>query len=109
MAASLTRRGFLQATSAAALLALRPRPVVASVFPVRFRKSSPYENLYQYIAPGSDEFAIEKEAAEITGVLEKLIETRRLPLAASFHGRSPLPAQYRQVATDVSEAAFDAR
>ncbi len=108
MAASLTRRAFLQATSATAFLASRPKPAVASVFPVRFRKTSPYEELYRFIAPGSDEFAIEKEAAEITGTLEKLLETRRLPSAESFRGRSPLPAHYRRVADDVSEAVFDA-
>ena len=105
MAQSLTRRRFLQATAAAGLWGTL-RPLVADVFPVQFLKASPYEELYRYIAPGSDEFAVEKHAAEITGILNRLIETRSLPLAESFQGRSPLPARYRKISEDVSEAEF---
>jgi len=106
----LSRRRFLQATAAAAgFCGMRPRPLVADVFPVQFRKSSPYEELYRYIEPGSDEFAIEKEAAEITGILNRLIETRSLPLAEAFRGRSPWPANYRRISEDVSEAVFAAQ
>ncbi|MEX2301745.1 MAG: FG-GAP-like repeat-containing protein [Bryobacterales bacterium] len=106
MAQSLSRRRFLQATTAAGLWGTLPQPLVADVFPVQFLKSNPYEELYRYIAPGSDEFAIEKEAAEITAVLNRLIETRSLPLAQGFRGRSPLPARYRKVSDDVSEAEY---
>jgi Flp pilus assembly protein TadD len=108
MAQSLSRRRFLQATAAAGLWGTLPRPLVADVFPVQFLKSSPYEELYQYIAPGSDEFAVEKEAAEITGFLGRLIDTRSLPLAEGFRGRSPQPTTYRKISEDVSEAEFAA-
>jgi Flp pilus assembly protein TadD len=108
MAAPLTRRRFLQATAAAGLYGMRPRPLVADIFPVQFRNVSPYEQLSRYIEPGSDEFVIEKEAAGITEVLNRLIETRQLPLAEAFHGRSPLPSNYRKISYDVSEAEFAA-
>jgi Flp pilus assembly protein TadD len=108
MAQSLTRRQFLQATAAAGFLITRPRPLIADIFSVQFRKTSPYEELYRYIEPGSDGFAIEKQAAEITAILDRLTATRSLPLAESFRGRSPLPARYRSVADDISEAEFGA-
>jgi Flp pilus assembly protein TadD len=109
MAESLTRRRFVQATAAAGFWGMRPRPLIAGVFPVQFRKSSPHEDLYRYIEPGSDEFAAEKEAAEISAVLDRLIETRSLPLADVFGGRSPLPSSYRRIAEEISEAEFGAQ
>src|SRR5262249_55141275 len=76
-------------------------------FPVRFRRANPYEALAQFIEPGHDSFAVEKQAAEITTHLERLLETRTLPLASDFQGASPWPARYQSVAPEVSRAEFD--
>jgi FimV-like protein len=84
-----------------------PKPAVGIPFPVQFRKGHPYESLFASIQPGQDEFAGEKLAAEITGHLEKLPQTRTLPLAPDFRGLSPFPASYRQAGVDVSCADFD--
>jgi tetratricopeptide (TPR) repeat protein len=88
----------------------RPRAGPAAPPPewaVRLRRPNPYEALARYIEPGHDEFTGEKPAAEVEQQLERMIETRALPLAAGFHGSSPLPARYKPVAGGVWEAEFD--
>ncbi|MCU1235831.1 MAG: repeat-containing protein [Candidatus Solibacter sp.] len=76
-------------------------------FPFRVRKPAPYESLFKYIEPGSDEFAVEKQAAEIAALLNRMPDTGALPLAPDFRGTSPLPARYREVDDGVYEAEFD--
>ena len=100
----MNRRQFIGTFAATALL--RPKHCAAAPFPVRFRKLSPYEALAPYILPGNDDFGVEKTAAEITSVLDRLHETRALPISADFRGGSPLPVRYRPVAAEVFEAEF---
>ena len=76
MAAPLSRRAFLGAAAASAFLKPSGGPAWAESFPVRFRQQHPFEDLYRYIEPGSDEFAAEKEAMEITALLDRLRELR---------------------------------
>ena len=99
-----TRRGFLAAPAG---LLWSPQRALAAPFPVRLRKTSPWETLFQYIEPGTDEFPAEKQAAEITALWNRLPELRALPLAPGFRGRSPMPIRYREVAGGVYEAVFD--
>src|ERR1041385_531082 len=103
MPGSLSRRRLLQSAAAGALAWSLPEPAACGApapFPIRLRRNLPYESLFAYIQPGNDEFAGEKTAAEITAHLEKLLQVRGLPLSPDFRGVSPLPAQYRSVATD---------
>jgi Flp pilus assembly protein TadD len=100
------RRQFLFSTAAGGL-AWRPEIGAAVPFPVRPRKTPPYEQLFSLIEPGHDEFAGEKTAAAIGDVLDRLVERRALPLGPEFRGVSPLPARYRTVAADVAVAEFD--
>jgi tetratricopeptide (TPR) repeat protein len=100
----MNRRQFIGTLAATSLL--RPRHCAAAPFPVQFRKASPHEALASYIPPGSDEFPQEKTAMEIISVLERLSETRTLPVAADFRGRSPLPSRYRPIASDTFEAEY---
>ncbi len=76
-------------------------------FPVEFRKASPWDALRPLLEPGHDEFAIEKDAAEVTARWNRLFENGSVPLASDFRGASPMPAQYKKVADGVFEAAFD--
>src|ERR1043166_2869530 len=92
----MNRRHFIGTFAATAIL--WPKHCAAAPFPVRFRKLSPYEALAPYILPGNDDFGVEKTAAEITSVLDRLHETRALPISADFRGGSPLPVRYRPVA-----------
>ena len=108
MARAVTRRDFLASAAGGALLYSSPRRMTAAPFPVHYWKSSPYEALYQYIEPGHDEFTIEKQAAEIASHLDRLVGTRKLPLAAGFQGVSPMPVRYKAIAKDVALAEFDA-
>lgn len=107
MAAPLSRRAFLGAAAAASVLKPGAKPVWAESFPARFRQQHPFEALYRYIEPGTDEFTVEKEAMEIAALLDRLPETKVLPLADDFVGTSPLPSGYRRIAADVSAAEFD--
>ena len=100
----MDRRRFIASLAATAFL--RPRHVSAAPFPVRFRKTSPYESLSRYILPGSDEFAGEKSAMELAAVLRRLPDRRELPLAAEFRGSSPLPVRYRPAGAGAYEAEF---
>ncbi len=106
MGPRLTRRRFLGTAAAAGLLWSRAQVAQPEIFPVRFRRANPYEALAQFIEPGHDAFAIEKQAAEITAHLKGLLEKRTLPLAPDFQGASPLPVRYEMVAPEVSRAAF---
>ncbi len=107
MARRLTRRQLLSGAAAAGLWRTRPPPPAGPPWPVRFRRPNPYEALARFIEPGHDEFAGEKHAAEVTARLERMIQSRELPLAADFHGLSPLPARYQPVTGGVAEAEFD--
>ncbi len=104
MADQLARREFLAWLAAAA--ASSPRPVRGNDFPVRFREPSPCDELLPLIDPANDQYRLEREAAPIEAHLNKLIETRSLPLAGGFEGVSPLPASYREQA-EVARAVFD--
>jgi tetratricopeptide (TPR) repeat protein len=104
-----TRRGFLSTAAAAGLAWSWPARVSAgsTPFPVHFRKPSPYEALRRLVEPGRDEFAIEKEAAEIATRWRRMLATRSVPLAQDFRGTTPMPAQYKEVAKGVFAAEFD--
>src|ERR1700676_2325155 len=100
----MNRRQFMGGLAAMALV--RPEHCAAAPFPVHFRKASPYEALAQYISPGTDDFAGEKTAMDITARLRRIVGTHSLPLATNFTGASPSPVRYRAVATEVFEAEF---
>jgi Tfp pilus assembly protein PilF len=76
-------------------------------FPVHFHRKPYYESLVPYVEPGHDAFPIEKDAGEITDQLNRLPEIRSLPVADNFQGRSPLPARYHVISSDVSRAEFE--
>lgn len=103
---ALTRRGFV-AGAAAGLLWSLPERAGCAPFPVQFRKTFPYESLFQFIEPGYDEFVIEQRAAAIKEHLTRLPETGALPLARGFEGASPMPSRLKRVADGVFEAEFD--
>src|SRR5207237_5830762 len=109
----LTRRGFLEVTAAAGLTwpspeqaAPAPSPAAAH-YPVHFRKAAPWDSLARYLEPGHDEFTAEKEAAETTAHLNRLLELRELPLAADFRGASPLPVRYTPISEGVFSSEYD--
>ncbi len=105
----LTRRRLLRSGAAAGLA--WSWPVHASTppapFPVHFRKSNPYESLRNLVEPGHDEFTVEKDAAAATARWNNLLATGAIPLAGGFHGSTPMPARYKEVATGVFSAEFD--
>jgi Flp pilus assembly protein TadD len=106
----VTRRRFFETAAAAGLVLplAEPAPAPAgAAYPVRFRKAAPWDSLFQYIEPGHDEFVVEKQAAEITSHLNRLLENRDLPLSPSFQGASPMPARQTHVANGVFRAEFD--
>jgi Flp pilus assembly protein TadD len=104
-----TRRTFLRCASAAGLAWSWPSGgrAATTVFPVHFRKASPYELLRPLIESGHDDFAVEREAEEIEARWDLTLATRAITLAESFRGVSPVPARYRQIAEGVFEAEFD--
>jgi tetratricopeptide (TPR) repeat protein len=102
----MNRRQFLGSVAAAMLA--KPHHTSAAPFPVHFRKAGPHEALSRFIQPGGDEFPEEKTAREIASVLRRLMETRTLPVGPEFRGVSPQPVRYREVASGVYEAEFDA-
>ena len=65
----MNRRQFIGSLAAAPLL--WPRHAVGAAFPVHFRRTSPYQALARFIAPGSDEFAGEKAAMDTAAALRK--------------------------------------
>jgi tetratricopeptide (TPR) repeat protein len=79
----LTRRAFTASIAAAALCPIENSG--AEPFPVHYAHESPYESLRRFIAPGSDAFAGEKEAAEIQARLNRI-----------FAGEEPAPSALRR-------------
>ena len=59
------------------------------MFPVHFRKSSPYETLRSLVEPGHDEFAAEEEAPRIVARWKRALISRSVPLADDFRGATP--------------------
>lgn len=104
-----TRRSFLRRAAGAGLAWSWPSSATAtpSVFPVHFRKSSPYELLRPQIDPGHDEFAVEREAVEIEARWSRMLATRTVALAGDFRGGSPMPVRYQQIAKGVFAGEFD--
>jgi Flp pilus assembly protein TadD len=103
-----SRRDFLLAVGIATSI----RPAKAAdesvVFPVEFRKPGPYESLRRFIPPGSDNFACEREAMEIEGILVKLLDARSIPLAADFEGASPVASRLKELdGGEIAVAQFD--
>ncbi len=97
----VNRREFLTSTAALPLLAsLRSAPAFAE----EPRREPPYLALKKFIPPGSDEFAEEKEAAEIIAVLDDALKTGILKNEPT--GYSPCPAQYRSIVPDLQEALY---
>src|SRR5689334_5470269 len=102
-----TRRHFTQSIAGAALWSALPRRFRGAPPPAARAKSHPYESLFSFIEPGSDEFASEKQAAAITPHLERLSQTRTLPVSSDFQGTSPMPARHRAVAEGFARAEYD--
>ncbi|MBI1787915.1 MAG: VCBS repeat-containing protein, partial [Acidobacteria bacterium] len=107
MAGAVDRRRFL-ASLTAPLAWPASSPAFAAEFPVRFRKASPYQALLPFVEPGSDEFAVEKEAAGIEAELRRMRSTRTLPLDSGFRGASPMPLRYR-IRAGIAQAEFGAK
>ena len=105
---SIGRREFLAAIAAGILPASFVR-AASSPFPVHFRQASPNQPALNHLNPSADIFQCEREAVVIEGRLNLLLETKALPLAANFHGVSPLPLRYKPVAEHVSQGEFDLR
>ena len=61
----------------------------------------------QQVEPGRDEFPGEKDAAEISNLLSRLVESRTLPLTEDFEGHSPVPKQYRNISEGIHQGEFD--
>ena len=80
----LTRRQFLS-VPVTTLLWSPPGYAAPAAYPVRFRKTSPYEAVFGQIVPGNDEFLEEKQASEIESLLNALPRTRSLPVANGAH------------------------
>src|SRR5712691_3495937 len=109
----VTRRRFFETAAATGLVwplleHAAPAPFAApAVYPVHFRKVAPWDSLSPYIEPGKDEFLIEKQVAEITAHLNRLLELGDLPLSPEFRGTSPMPVRHAQVADGVFRAEFN--
>jgi tetratricopeptide (TPR) repeat protein len=104
-----TRRKLLRSGTAAGMAWSCPLRGgdATTVFPVHFRKASPYEALRPLVEPGHDEFLVEKEAAGIAERWKRALDTRAVPLAKEFSGGSPMPARYKEVAKGTFTAEFD--
>ena len=61
----VTRRRFLATSVAAGFAWTLPTRLPGAPFPIQQRRPHPYEALYQFIEPGHDEFAVEKQTQEI--------------------------------------------
>src|SRR5579864_421941 len=114
MAPRVSRRRFIETAAATGLVwslpaHAAPAPDSAPAnYPVHFRKASPWDSLAPLIEPGQDEFTAEKDAADITAHLNRLLDLRTLPLAPDFQGASPMPVRHKQVADGVFQAEFQA-
>src|SRR5579864_8212340 len=114
MAPRVSRRRFIETAAATGLVwslpaHAAPAPDSAPAnYPVHFRKASPWDSLAPLIEPGQDEFTAEKDAADITAHLNRLLDLRTLPLAPDFQGASPMPVRHKQVADSVFQGEFQA-
>ena len=104
--AAVDRRRFLCALAAADLLQAQP---VAVRYRGQSSRRDPLAALIDQIAPGRDEYPLERQALETVSHLRRLVSGggAPLPLAPSFEGISIYPATYTQVADDVRKAEFD--
>ena len=91
----MIRRRDFAALFAAAFLP--SEPAGAAVFPVTFRKQSPWEALAAFREPGSDAFPGEKTAMELEQRLGDQFKSRRLAAP---------PVAYRRIAEGVFEAEY---
>ena len=72
------------------------RGQAAIPFPVKYRKSSPYDELLRYVAPGADEFEGEKAAIELEAELSRKLGGRVSVLADStVRFEVKTPGEYR--------------
>jgi Flp pilus assembly protein TadD len=102
--AALSRREFLlTAAVVPSLTCLCGIPALADEEEPRSHRA-PYLALTQYIQPGNDEFAGEKEAARVREAWQQAVRSKKFPGTA---GISPVPVSYRALAPDVKEAVFD--
>lgn len=112
MAEHLNRRFFLKIAGAAGALQWAPPAAAVNTeqtyFPARFAVMPSFEKLRPAIDAANDEFESEKRAAAIPSVLDKLIETGKLPLASGFRGGDPNPLAYDPAADDAEVARYGA-
>jgi FG-GAP-like repeat len=82
-----TRRAFAASLTAAALR--RSMASEAELFPVRYGRESPFESLRQYIEPGTDAFAREKDAVQLERRLRRIFAGEEIapPGLAKWIGR----------------------
>ncbi len=113
MAEHLNRRRFLAAAAAAGALEWSLSAVSAfaaqpeqTLFSVKFADTPTFEKLRALVDPANDVFECEKRAVEISSILDKLIESKGLPLAEGFEGGNPNPAEYETVADDAELARY---
>jgi len=99
------RREFLAALAGSGLI-IPSKGFSGGRYPVHFRKPNPYANIMAHADPGTDEFALEREAQEVEERLRAVLRGAPLPLADDFHGASPAPLRYKPVADGVLEAEF---
>jgi tetratricopeptide (TPR) repeat protein len=76
----MTRREFAAALAASGLLPYRT--MGADVFPVHYARANPFDAVLHRVAPGSDEFAGEKDAFELESRLQRI-----------FTGTEPAPPE----------------
>lgn len=78
----MNRREFLGGLAAAGLLP--SRTPAATAFPVHYARATAYDSLLRYVAPGTDEFRGEKEAANLEERMTRI-----------FSGAEPAPPALR--------------
>ena len=93
----MNRREFLIYT--AALAAMQRNAAAAE--PEGSHPDPPYLKLKQFIEPGQDEFAGEKEAAALKATLQAALKSKELAHAAVG------PTSYKQLAADLAEGVFE--
>src|ERR1051326_3779038 len=97
-------RDFLAPCAAGSLLASTGDAAPPLV--VKFRREPSYRALAAFVDPGLDEFPGEKIAIEIESRLHTALMSGDLPIAATCSGASPMPREYRAIASDVSTAVY---
>jgi len=113
MAAPLTRRAFLAATTGAGLLGRAP--VFGQLWPIgvlgpstEFRRQPAYEKLRPLVHAGSDEFDCEVRADALARALSERLEEGRPPrIAPGFEGRSPEPSGWDELSPAAKVARFN--